>query len=99
MEAGPCNCDMDLEPVKICDIRRRRARKDHVCDECSSAIKKGATYVSLAVLWDDGWDHVRRCVPCHSIAGDYCCGVVGKGAVRDMVRELLGVDIVTGEVM
>ena len=92
-----CSCDVDLEPVAVCEIRRITARKEHRCDECREPIKRGGQYVRIKALFDGRWENGKRCVGCHLIAQDYCCGVIGRGAVWEWCREHLGVDLVTGE--
>lgn len=97
MEAGTCSCEVVSTPFDVYNETRPVARKDHRCDECRETLPAGKVYVKIDAFWDGHWEHLKRCEACHSIARDYCCGVVGRGAVRDMVWEYLGVDIVTRE--
>ena len=97
MEAGMCSCDAGLEPSDVCDIADVKARKEHRCDECHETIQPGQTYVRIKALWDGGWETMKRCRPCYQIGTDYCCGVIGKGAVWEWCWEYLGVNLITGE--
>ncbi len=95
METGACYCE--LEP---CDVYRETivmARKVHLCDECLEEIPKGSRYVRVAGLFEGAWSNAKRCVPCQSIARDYCCLPNGSGTVFTAVLDLLGVNLRTGQ--
>lgn len=97
MEAGMCSCDVgDLEPLEMCAIFDVKARKKHRCDECREYILPGQTYVKIKALQDGNWETMKRCAACHKIGEDYCCGIIGKGAVWEWCWEYLGVDLITG---
>jgi hypothetical protein len=98
MEASACSCDYDLDPVKVMREHWRKARKEHRCQECQETIAKGTVYWTCGFYSDGHWERLKRCKACYQIGEDYCCGVLGEGMVQEAVWELLGVDLVTGEV-
>jgi hypothetical protein len=97
MEAGACYCD--YEPCEVYSEKKLRARKLYHCDECGEEISPGTEYVRVKALSDGRWTLAKRCVPCQSIARDYCCGIVDPGMIREVVQEEFGVDLLTGEIM
>ena len=99
MEARACSCDYFDNPVDVYNIRFPVARKSHICQECGKTIDSGIKYVYITACWESSWWTGKRCYQCHQIAEDYCCSVVGTGAVREWVWELLGVDLKTGEIL
>lgn len=98
MEASACYCG-DLDPCRILNSKRRKARKEHACECCGETIQKGQLYVCIDALFDESWWSGKRCIQCDRIVEDYCCGVMGEDAAWEWIRETLGVDMRTGEVM
>ena len=97
MEAGMCSCDFDFEPCDVLEYKIVKARKEHKCDECCTLIKPGTNYQRIKALWEGSWENMKRCVPCSKIAKEYCCSIIGRGAVHAWCWEYLGVDLKTGE--
>ena len=95
METGMCSCD--LESCDIYNERKVKARREHRCAECREPIKTGQKYIYLKSLYDGVWTTTKRCIPCQSIAVDYCCSIAEGGEVWACCREYLGVDLRTGE--
>lgn len=53
-----------------CDIVRhseRRAAKQHACDGCGEAIRKGDTYAVTSQLFDGHWDGWKHCLRCDAM--------------------------------
>jgi hypothetical protein len=98
MEAGACSCDYFDNHVDVYNIRFPVARKSHTCQECGKTIDPGSKYAYITACWEGSWWTGKRCCQCNQIADDYCCSVVGTGAVREWVWELLGVDLKTGDI-
>jgi len=96
MEAGACECDFDGDPVNVWNVRERKARKEHECDECLRTIQPGEKYIYSSFLFDGGWNSSKRCVQCNQISKDYCCGLLGAGEVWAHVWDHLGVCLRTG---
>jgi hypothetical protein len=96
MEApGSCACECDYDPNRIWHDRWRKARKQHVCEECRETIEVGERYHYATFLTADGdWGDYTCCAPCHRIQQDYapCCAL---GMLRDTIEECLGFDYVT----
>ena len=46
---------------------RRHAAKEHVCDGCSEAIRRGDLYINSATLYDGRWVSWKHCVRCDAI--------------------------------
>lgn len=75
-----------------------RARHQYRCCECKAFIKPGEMYSYITGLWPgQGWASFRTCLPCARIRNDLCSDGSPIGALRDIIRECLGFDYVTGE--
>ena len=98
MEAGACSCGDNFEPCEVGTHKKVKARKEHKCSECNRIIRPGEHYQYITGLMDGRWSSMKRCIQCQQICIDYFCGVIGRGAVRELAREHLGVDLKTGEI-
>jgi ssDNA-binding Zn-finger/Zn-ribbon topoisomerase 1 len=58
------SCDCDFEPSTVWRDERRKAAKDHVCNDCGGKIVKGEHYQNLASLYDGHWSMSKRCPDC-----------------------------------
>ena len=52
----------------------RRARKEHVCDECREPIAKGEQHRYITSLYDGHWGTYRMCLLCDEIGDHFSCG-------------------------
>jgi hypothetical protein len=52
----------------------RRARKEHVCDECREPITRGELHKYITSLFDGHWDTYRMCLLCDEIGDHFSCG-------------------------
>ena len=43
---------------------QRKARKNHRCDECRTAIERGATYTNHSGVFDGSWFRFKECAKC-----------------------------------
>jgi len=76
----------------------RTARVEHICGECSEAIKPGQRYEDFRGCWEGEWERHKTCAPCLGIRNDFFeCGW-NFGRIRHDFRECYGFDYVTGEV-
>lgn len=51
-----------------------KAAKDHVCDECREAIRKGDRYECFKGMWDGSWTTYRTCLSCVEVRDHFACG-------------------------
>lgn len=95
MEASVCSCDnFDVEPCEFYQASFIRARKAHQCADCEATIQPGEMYERIVGKFDGEFFTHTQCKVCKQIQSDYGCYL---GDLRGQVRELLGVDYVTGE--
>lgn len=45
----------------------RKARKEHICCECGSEIKKGETYQVCEGIWDGEFARYKTCCVCEKV--------------------------------
>lgn len=97
-ETCSCNCSCDYDPNRVWRRDERKARKEHVCEECNEVIEVGARYAYTTYLPYDGppWQVYICCLPCEAIKDEWadCCYI---GGLREAIWECLGLDYVTGE--
>lgn len=74
-----CSCDFD--PPDLQDVRKYKARKPHICEECSEDIKPGDEYVAISSLFESSWSHYALCEYCEHdwkvLEKLGYCGVIG----------------------
>ena len=59
---------MEGELPRVFDTIKRKARKDHRCQECDQTIRKGANYIVSQGLWNDtGWSTFKACLFCEGL--------------------------------
>lgn len=92
-----CDCSCDLDWQNDLEVETwHRAAKEHVCCECAEVIAKGDSYQLYTLLCDGDWMKERTCRACARIRSDLCqCWHFGE--LREVVRDCLGFDYVTGE--
>jgi hypothetical protein len=93
-----CSCKIDVcgdyDTTGCVKAVTRKARKEHVCCECSCIIKKGEMYVYESGIWDGQPDSYRFCVICKSIIDAFFCGYAYGTLYEDLnnhLRELPGI--------
>ena len=57
-------CDCDLEPPTVFRETKRKARKDHKCNDCRGRIVAGETYTETFGVWDGDARRFKRCADC-----------------------------------
>jgi hypothetical protein len=72
MACCPLGAD-DGDLPSVCDVRTRRAAKDHACSECGEAIPRGTQYEHVKGLWDGSWSTFRTCLSCVEIRAHFAC--------------------------
>jgi hypothetical protein len=55
------------------NAQRRKARKDHICDECGCTITPGNVYENATGKWDGCLDTFKCCSDCLSIRDSFFC--------------------------
>ncbi len=61
-----CTCEEGQEPSVYVE-RERRARKPHVCEECSNPILIGERYLRISGVWDGMGQDFATCLSCRDI--------------------------------
>jgi len=78
-----CSCvyadDYDCPEFYHKDVRK--ARKEHVCEECRRKIMPGERYEHVRGKWDGRVDSYKTCADCLSIRDTFFCGGYGHGGV------------------
>ena len=80
------------EMPRVYDETFRKARKQHVCCECSNEINVGVKYVVCEGLWDGKWQVYRLCLRCwiaHGTAHVMHRGYPEEGPAFDYLWEWL----------
>jgi hypothetical protein len=77
----------DWEPSEVYVAKRRKAAKDHRCDECHGTICKGESYEYATGLWEGQWSSFRTCPDCIPIRCEIArlpggCGGWAHGAIE-----------------
>jgi hypothetical protein len=49
---------------KVFESSRVKARREHKCCECGTAIATGDIYERDSGLWDDGYETFKTCIAC-----------------------------------
>jgi hypothetical protein len=57
-------CFYDTEPCEVYNQTRRKARKEHVCDECRDPIRRGNHYDEITGIFDGSPFRYRICLVC-----------------------------------
>ena len=92
-----CSCEVDTDSNGFSQTEMRRAAKVHCCCECGNDIVKGELHEHSTGVYDGGWYRYRTCLGCQRIRDDLCrCGFY-YGSLREITRECLGFDYVTGD--
>lgn len=85
---------LDYDPVTMLHSERRRARKEHKCNECFRTIFIGERYLNEGILWGDG-DGIsthRVCWHCQVVRQmmmwEEGCYLIGNGALQDWLCEV-----------
>lgn len=61
-------CDIDsCESPEFFVEKMRKARKEHICDECGSVIDKGEFYQHVSAKWDGVVQTVKTCEFCKDV--------------------------------
>ncbi len=58
-----CSCE-DGDPPEFFTEAKRRARKEHRCDECYRPIAVGDRYQRVSGKWDGTIESFAICIPC-----------------------------------
>lgn len=92
-----CSCIFDDygDYPDVYDKQERKARKKHVCEECSKKINIGDKYLYQTCLIDGDWEHQKICLDCFSIIKAFFCSWEW-GTVLERINEYI-IDI-KGEV-
>lgn len=64
-----------------------KARKEHICEECSRKIKPGEHYELYYGVYDDTIFIVKTCLDCLSLRKAFFKTGVVYGAVRDQIAD------------
>lgn len=92
---GNCSCIYvgDFENPEFYRKRTHKAVKEHVCCECSRAIKRGEQYEYVSALWDNYFSTYKTCSTCLSIRHVFFCeGWLFEGLLSDLSEHLGEVD-------
>lgn len=84
-----CACivvDSDYEP-SCSTVTIRKARKQHVCDECGRTIKPGERYEHISGIWDGHADSNKTCLGCKAIRNLFFCDLWVYGEVWNAVDD------------
>ncbi len=57
----------DAEPIDVGDVRIRKARKKHRCQECWELICPGEHYEHVKGLCDGSWFSHKTCMSCKTM--------------------------------
>ena len=68
-----CCSTIEGDPPEFLVDKIVEARKDHVCCECGSEIKKGERYEKVVGKWDGEIDTIKTCLVCKTIREDLLC--------------------------
>lgn len=63
----------DGETAECSSTQRRRARKAHVCCECSQPIAVGEVYEYVSGIWDGSPSSYKTCLSCVEIRDHFSC--------------------------
>lgn len=93
-----CDCSIiDYERSDVYEDKIQKARKEHVCCECSGTIKVGDQYEYVKGLWEGTFSIYKTCIPCKSIRDRYCPHGFLFGELRNSIFECLEFDYITNE--
>ena len=85
------NCDWD--PAQLYTAQRRKAAKNHRCDECHGTIRKGESHEYAKGLWEGQWSSFRTCPDCIPIRCELArlpgsCGGWAHGAMLEDMEDM-----------
>lgn len=84
-------------PAPSCHSRdTRRARKEHVCNECREKIARGERYEYVSGVWDGRPDSFKTCLLCVEIRNHFACEGWIYGEVWSDLRENFFPDMAAG---
>ena len=85
-----CYCDDGPTP-SIYDVRVYRAKKQHVCEECSRKIQKGELYERVFGVWEGRPEVFRSCEHCRDlrvwVSNSVPCFCPAHGGMDQQMRE------------
>ena len=90
-----CDCSMDVDGCDIAEFYKKsilRARKNHICNECSEVIVKGSMYEKITGKWDGEIITHKTCIPCTRVRSNYCPNGSIMGELREHLEECIGFD-------
>ena len=88
-----CDCSVtDGDRPKVCTVRHVRARKQHVCSECSRTIEPGETYELVNGVWIEKWETYKTCLGCERIRDHFCSDGWIYTCLAEHVAECVGFD-------
>lgn len=61
------DCACDYEPAEVYQAAIRKARKEHVCDECGAKIIPGDRYENVFGVWEGYGSTWKTCEHCRDI--------------------------------
>ena len=71
-----CSCvyiDNDNAPEIVTDTNIKKARKNHICSECSEIIKKGVPYEKIQGKWEGVFLTYKTCAHCQDVRTVFFC--------------------------
>lgn len=84
-------CDYGADPAEAWKEVRRKARKDHRCEECRGLIRRGSTYTYVSAIWDGRPNSYKMHTVCHdvnrAIGNEMCGGTYTLGGLFESIRE------------
>lgn len=69
-----CPLSESDDRATVYNVDQRRARKEHVCDECRDPIARGELHEYITMLFDAAWSNFRMCLLCSEIGDHFSCG-------------------------
>lgn len=90
-----CECNYDYDPPEFYqETYVKRARRQHICDECCGPIFAGEPYRRVTGVWESEFCSHNECIACQEIRQwatismpCFCCNMLGE--LHDTVREMV----------
>lgn len=93
-----CDCSIDVDSFPdICNESIKTARKQHVCCECSRAIKPKEKYHIVTGLWEHEWSTFKTCLGCSRIRNHFCKYGFIFGNLAEQIEECIGFNYLSDE--
>ena len=92
-----CTCDDFGDTASVYNERYPRARRQHICCECNSAIEPGERYHYFSGCWDGSWSTFETCLVCEAIRAEVCPNGYEFGMLRQTIWYCHDIDYITGE--